>query len=325
MKKNNYKKNISNTSTSEEFEKIYSEIYAAHIYPTKKLRKTALFTLTLAWIFIICFFINLLLLKININTNLSSAIVFSPLILFFLFVHLVFVNIHTTRIYQKNYRENTIFNLVKKMNVNLSFNLDKYTFSEVNRMYSNAAFDDKHFSYVIHDTFIEGYLDEETYIKIIDINVNDEVGIGRNKRIYKVFSGIFAIIDSYKNRDIGTFIKISKNKLKILNEKDRVEMDSSQFEKYFDIYSEDKILTMRLLTSDIMNQLIDFNNKSGIDFEIVFRNGSIYFRFFIEDLFKPSIYRDATSKKTLFIHFSTLKFIMDVTQKINETFKEIEL
>ena len=55
-------------------------------------------------------------------------------------------------------------------------------------------------------------------------------------------------------------------------------MDSKEFEKYFDIYSENKIVAMQILTSDIMESLIEFYNKYQLEYEIVFRNNTIYLK-----------------------------------------------
>ena len=43
---------------------------------------------------------------------------------------------------------------------------------------------------------------------------------------------------------------------------------------------------MQLLTSDIMEFLIDFQDSTGIDFELTLKNNKIYIRFFSGNIFE---------------------------------------
>ena len=44
-------------------------------------------------------------------------------------------------------------------------------------------------------------------------------------------------------------------------------MDSKEFEKYFDIFTEDRILAMRILTHDVMETMVQFYSK--LKYEVV--------------------------------------------------------
>ncbi len=43
-------------------------------------------------------------------------------------------------------------------------------------------------------------------------------------------------------------------------EKNKLNMDSSEFEKYFDVKASNSIIGMQILTSDVMEELVDFKN-----------------------------------------------------------------
>ena len=135
------------------------------------------------------------------------------------------------------------------------------------------------------------------------------------------FQGLFSTINCNKN--INTYIKITKNK--ILKTIDKIEMDSSNFEKIFDITSSDKILAMRILTSDTMEYLIEFYNQYKLDFEIVINNDTIYLRFFTGPMFEPKIFSSSMNKELLFMYYSVLKFVLEVTNKINSTIQELDI
>lgn len=135
-----------------------------------------------------------------------------------------------------------------------------------------------------------------------------------------MFQGIFAFTTS--NVDIGTYILISKNKIKTIT-KNLIEMDDTNFEKYFDVYSPNRNLAMQLLTSDIMESLINFYTEYNLDFEIIIRNNTVYLRFFTGPMFEP-ISENPIDKQLLFTYFCILEFILDVTKKINSTLNNLE-
>ena len=49
----------------------------------------------------------------------------------------------------------------------------------------------------------------------------------------------------------------------------KLEMDSSEFEKYFDVQASNQIIGMQLLTTDVMEELVDFENKTKMKFDII--------------------------------------------------------
>jgi len=153
---------------------------------------------------------------------------------------------------------------------------------------------------------------------------NNILGSGKNSHTEEIFKGIFAYITC--NKDIGTYIKILKNrKINFANTSDRVLMDSEDFEKFFDVYSENRITTTQLLTSDIMELLVDFYKKYYLDYEIVFRNNIIYMKFSTGAMFEPRIFGNSMDKELLFVYYSILKLILEISNKVNDVLHEIEV
>src|SRR5699024_2707048 len=111
----------------------------------------------------------------------------------------------------------------------------------------------------------------------------------------------------------------------ILTNSGSVEMDNSIFEKYFDVYSENELLTMRILTHDVMNTLVDFYIKYNLPFEIVLSNNIIYLRFFTGKMFELKIFGKSLDKDLLFTHYNILNFVMTVSNNINKVLQEIEI
>ena len=125
----------------------------------------------------------------------------------------------------------------------------------------------------------------------------------------KKFSGDY-FFDNYNNYNLlkkGDVLfsinnNYSKNKIDML-QNNRVEMDSSEFEKHFNVYSENKIVAMQVLTSDVMMILLEFYNKYKIDYEILLRDKKIYLRFFVGPIFEPPIFKNSMDKKLLLQHY----------------------
>ena len=72
----------------------------------------------------------------------------------------------------------------------------------------------------------------------------------------------------------------------MLFDRKRLEMDSSEFEKYFDVKASDKILGMQLLTSDVMEELIEFQNKTKMKYDVYIKDNELYLRFHSGKMFE---------------------------------------
>ena len=102
-------------------------------------------------------------------------------------------------------------------------------------------------------------------------------------------------------------------------------MDSEEFEKSFDVLSENKILAMQILTADVMESLISFKNKYDIDFEIVLMNNKIYLRFFVSNMFEPQIFGNSMDKELIYTYYIILDFVVEITEKINKVINDVNL
>ena len=170
--------------------------------------------------------------------------------------------------------------------------------------------------------YIEGNLSDNIFIRMADIDVKFVSGSGKNRSVQNIFEGIFAVTDTNKN--INGYVKISRNNL-IKDNDFRINMDSEEFEKIFDVFSKDKILAMQILTADVMESLIKFKNKYDIDFEIVLMNNNIYLRFFVSNMFEPKIFGSSMDKELIYIYYIILDFIVEITEKINNLVIETEI
>ena len=92
-------------------------------------------------------------------------------------------------------------------------------------------------------------------------------------------------------------------------------MDSGEFEKYFDVSSNDKILAMRILTSDVMDTILKFKNTSD-NFQITINNNHVCIRIPCNNLFETSVTKSADNKELLKEDYKYLNFIYGLSQSI---------
>ena len=189
--------------------------------------------------------------------------------------------------------------------------------------YKAAEFDNKVFNIFSSDDYLEGTLENDIFVKMCDLNIQNQTRTRTKTHVEDIFQGIFVYTKSKK--DIGTYVEILRNKRKIVELKEKIKMDSCEFEKYFDVYSDNNIITMQILTSDIMELLVEFYNKYQLDYEVVIKNNTIYMRFFTGPMFEPEIFVNSMDKQLLHVYFGTFQFIVEFSKKINEILQELEV
>lgn len=299
-----------------EFEKIYNELCKTKIPVLEKERKYIVLLYILIALSILLFFFSFMVF--------NFSLMFIDIVFIVAFM-LIFRK--KERKYISIYKKEVLNNFIKLIDNNLEYQTENIFSDGIILDYEIANFSNEYFDIYYVDDYISGMLNNEIYTQMSDLHLQrreEYYSDGeKEERIVNVFQGIYSKTECSK--DIKTSIKILKNQFKFFNHDTRVEMDSQEFEKYFDIYSDDKILTMRLLTSDVMTTLIDFYNTYNIIYEIVINSSQIHMRFFTGPMFEPKIFRNSMDKKLLLEYFYILKFVVDVTKEINAALNEIEL
>ena len=91
------------------------------------------------------------------------------------------------------------------------------------------------------DDTLSGPLSDDCDICMYDISVKNETGSGKNKSVKNIFNGIFLTKNVKTN--FSTPIKILRNSFNPFGN-EKIEMDNSEFENYFDVIGTDKILAI---------------------------------------------------------------------------------
>lgn len=99
-----------------------------------------------------------------------------------------------------------------------------------------------------------------------------------------------------------------------------------EFEKYFDVSATNKIIGMQLLTADVMEELIDFENKTNMKYDIIINNNNIYLRFHCGTMFEPAnLKKGVLDEKILEKYFYMLNFTYNLSDKIIKLINETEI
>ena len=220
--------------------------------------------------------------------------------------------------YVRIYKDKIISYFVKVINKNFTY----YQTEDLKmaKQYAKAKFDDENYNTISMDDYIEEKNEFDKNIKLCDISVED-----RNEKdelISVKFQGIFAVAELDSSLDKEEIL-ITNNRKKIYKKLNKVKLDSKEFERKFDVYSNFNIQTFENLTHDIMEQMVSFYKNNKIDFEILIKENYLYIRFDTGPMFEPNIIRKSNDIKTLWIYYNIMEFVINFTNELNKVFNDL--
>jgi len=224
--------------------------------------------------------------------------------------------------YTALFKQKVIEPFIKNIDENLNYNPNGKIESSLYRKGEFEGFD----RYSSEDA-IEGILDGKYRVRMAEVHTEDEsTDSDGNTHTYTLFYGIFGNIECAK--DIKTNLKIRSDKGvlgNIFKGKTKLEMDSTEFEKYFDINAENKIIAMQILTSDVMQMMIEFREQSKIKYELTIKENQIYIRFHTGEVFEPKMFTHALDYDMLKRYYDIIDFIFKVSREINKVIENTEI
>lgn len=128
------------------------------------------------------------------------------------------------------------------------------------------------------------------------------------------------------DKSINAKLRIAQGYSGFLKNPDKLEMDSSEFEKVFNVYASDKIIGMQILTADIMDEILEFKNKTKEEFDIYIDEDKLYLRFHCGHLFEPHFKKkNILDEKSLKSYYNILNFTCELTNKIIKVVNDVEI
>lgn len=229
--------------------------------------------------------------------------------------------------YQKIYKGTVINKLINNFYNNVEYFPNK---EMPERIYNEPKYNEYYNRYH-SDDYIEAKINNNYDINMAEVDTK-KVETKRDKDGHThtttttIFHGLFAKI--VMDKSINSELKIQQNGTYSFgfSSKDRLEMDSSEFEKHFDVSATNKIIGMQLLTADIMEELIEFKNKTNIEYDIIIVNDKIYLRFHCGTMFEPkTLKKEFLDRKSIEKYFYMLNFTYNLSDKLIKLIQETEI
>lgn len=251
--------------------------------------------------------------------NKNAFLVFYIILAFLDFGLLALIGIK----YRQMYKINIIQNLVKSYSEGLNYN-SKYGVSISDYVSSNFP---GYFNKFHSEDLIQGNIDNEFNIKMSEIKLEKEEttidGDGNTTtNSVIVFRGIYGFVDI---RDkMPPYFYVSNDKKMNKYNDFRIEVDSAEFEKYYDLYSEDKIRTMQVFTAELIEEFNRAREELKATMELKSERGRIYFRIPMKDLFEAPDFSKTLDFNKMYNNFKVIDSPIRLISKLIENVNEVQ-
>ncbi len=309
----------------EDFNKLYDQIYAENFNELEKYRKASVRMTLLVLFYILLFILIALALNVFYAVVFVFCIITFSLIKYFNDKKNNTLNKYTQgNAYQIYFKKNVIKPLVQSINENTIYEADsgisedEYMKSEFERNFDRYYSEDK----ITTQIFDESTAMSKTMVFSEVLTQRESKDSEGHTNVTTSFSGVMGYVDVGKKSN--SFIKIATNG-SFMFQNNRIKMDMSEFEKHFDVSTDNQIETMQVLTSDIMAYLVDFTdiNKTKVEINII--NSIMYIRFSTGSIFEPSVFGQSMKKDLILKYYNIIKFCMEFGTKMSKVISEANI
>lgn len=318
----------------ERFEKLYKKLVDENASELEKQKENAFkerkrnvkMVIAFLVIFIICS--GIIIKALNIQDGDMQEIIILYLILAAIFIALPLMRNSAMEEYEDNFKNKIMKALMQSFNETLEYKPKDGISSTI---YDEALFE-RHNVYKSTE-LITGTINENCKMNMAEVYTRYDKEIGSRGGITKTsFYGIFSKIETPKTFNTELYIRkdkksknfLEKSESKLLKlDKLKAQLDSTEFEEIFDIYASDKIVAMQLLTTDIMEMMVEFYNKMNMYFEITIKENFLYIRFYSGNNFEiVPLNEFSLDKKAIYENYRILYFVFELTNKLIKAIDE---
>ena len=247
-----------------------------------------------------------------------------------MFIIDIFIIIITSFVFNKKQKEyRTIYKnqVMKSLVENFYENAEYFPYKGMpSSIYREGIYEsyDNYYSDDYIETTIDGkYLMDMAEVHTEEEHTSTDSNGNTTTTTTTLFHGLFAKITLDKS--IGCTLRITQGS-NWDTSKDRLKMDSSEFEKLFNVYTSNSIVGMQILTSDIMEEILAFQKKTKYAFDIYIRANDVYLRFRCGTMFEVKSFKNGIiDEKSLRYYYDVLDFIKCFTDEIIGVIQDTEL
>lgn len=296
------------------FEEIYSDLCEKSrekLEKAKSEKNKKVFT-----VLIICLIINMIIAMLDKEVIvLAGTIAISALILLIV-MHKEFSK------FRSLYKKLVIEEIVKQYDERLNFSAN----TGVSKLDYNQSRFDNSFDEFYSEDRIFGTISEDTKFEmsqVITKEINQKMDENGNITTEEVetFNGLYGIVKLEKSSN--TNIHIANNSIIRKYDIKRIEMDSAEFEKQYDCLAEDKILTMKIFTSDLIEKFVALKKDKISNFEVKIEKDMLYFRYRSGEFFEPPKIKNLLDRDVIKKYYGIIAFPVELVEKIVENINKI--
>lgn len=295
------------------FKEIYDKIYSKVGQSIEEKRKKVLRKKLISYV------IAIILWAVVLFTFGAKSLPVAMILFVVTIIVLIIVNYKITKEYKRTYKEEIINEIVVQSSPDFKYDSNNGMSSSE---YAASGFDHGWDRYHSED-MISGKMEDGSLLKMSQVHTEEEHestdSDGHTTTTYvTTFLGLYGIIKlkvptraDFMVRENSTFSKFSKK---------RIEMESSEFEKYYDVFSgskKDNELrqnAMELLTPETIEQFVAIRNIFKQSINVRVDRDRIYFRIEVGDIFEPPTFKNSMDFEMLKKYF----LIIDVPRMIYE-------
>lgn len=296
-----------------DLEKVYEEKLIKTIEQLNKNRKNLIQRLLLL-IFLIIFFVFFLFLSATI-TFLPPFDLFIVFIILLIIVSYRYIRMHSE--YKLNFKNKVVRDVIKLIDNSLTYEPEKYITKEVfnKSKIFQPIIDRYEGSDLIHGKI------GKTAIMLSQIKAEKTESRSNSDgdtetEWVTIFQGVFFVADFHKHFRTKVIL-LPPFKFPYLNKIHRIKLEDPEFEKYFKVYGEDQIETRYIISTSLMNRLVELRKRWGKDIYISFVDSLMFIALTsIDRFFDPPLKRDI-DYETIKKIFEDFKFFYEIVDNLN--------
>lgn len=286
------------------FSEVFGEIYSKHGTEIENLRKKVLIEKIL--IIIVTIFLIYFIYHTKLAYDLGEITAF---IIMFIIIGALLLIKYVNKDYIVAFKLLAIRKMIESQDSSYKYS-PKIGVTSVE--YNQSDFDrtwDKFYS----EDGIQGNLNSMVGFKMSQVRTQEihRDSKGRSSTV-TTFEGLYGII-VLPERINGRLDIMGESKFRKFS-KNRINLDSAEFEKYYDVMSNNKIWALQVLNSEALEGLIGMRTffKKPISIRIV--ENKIYFRLYCGDIFEPATLKNTINFDILYKYYR----LMDIPRNIYE-------
>ena len=223
--------------------------------------------------------------------------------------------------YKKMYKQIVIESLVKSYDEDFNYYTDGISLIEYKISNFDSNFDEYKSEDRIYGKLKTGDRFEFAEITTYRIKEYKDSNGSKTEERKKTFSGMYGIVWLEKN--LLSNIQITLNSVMNKYNKDRIEVESGEFEEEYDLITKDKMMAMRIFTPDLIEEINTIKRSTKIPIEIKIDENKIFFRYKCGQMFEPPIFKNDLDRDVIRNYYNLVYYPTHILEKICENINNV--